>query len=472
MDDLNDRIQAYLKGRPSGASSEEITAEVMKLRGGSTAIFERIVRTALGGDNRFIKAPDGRWQIVQKPSLNPMIFTVISLKADSDRNRMLEIGAVRLAGGRRAGKFFRSVTDNPGEDGSGVAEDVVSPRQALVELTEFTANSTWVADDLRGTLSLLDWEARRTEAPRPPSAGLSLRRLGRRMFLHIRVRSAWGMASTLGLSHREQGRSDREAEGLSSILFALLERCRSRGKTRLEEILSIQEPDLEGVDFSRYGFDRPFLRSLPESPGVYKMFDQMGVVIYVGKANSLRDRVGCYFGRTSKRSEKMIRFLDRLYDLRVEVVGSELEALLLEGRLIRRYQPEFNAQLQVHERPSSLSVRDQVFVLSSKIEGCVELFMVREGKGLRQIRARQDLSDIEGVRVVFEDHFGSRPDKAGLSEEEKADAEIGKSWLTSRGEGINRLDVSGVKNLEDGLRLLKDYIARCGPPGSDRVIYV
>ncbi len=401
-----------------------------------------------------------------------MIFSVISLKAASDQNRLIEIGAVRLAEGRRVGKFFRSVTDFPEGDGSEGPEDVVSPRQALEELAEFSANSTWVADDLRGTLSLLDWEARRTGAPRPPSAGLSLRRLGRRMFPHIRVRSAWGMTSTLGLSHREQGRADRDAEGLSSILFALLETCQSRGKTRLEEILSIQEPDLDAIDFSHYGFDRPFLKGLPDSPGVYKMLDKAGVVIYVGKANSLRDRVGNYFGRASKRSEKMTRFLDRLYDLRVDVVGSQLEALLLEGRLIRRYQPEFNTQMQVHERPSSLSVRNQVFVLPSKIEGCVELFMVREGKGLRQIRARQDFSDIEGVRVKFEDHFWGRSDKARLSEEEKADSEIGESWLASRGEGINRLDVSGVKNLEDGFRLLKDYIAGCGPPGSDRVIYV
>ena len=332
---------------------------------------------------------------------------------------------------------------------------------------------TWVADDLRGTLSLLDWEARRTGAPRPPSAGLSLRRLGRRMFPHIRVRSAWGMTSTLGISHREQGRSDREAEGLSSILSALLEKCRSRGKTLLEEILSIQEPDLEGIDFSRYGFDRPLLKGLPDSPGVYKMLDRTGVVIYVGKANSLRDRVGNYFGRTSKRSEKMTRFLDRLYDLRVDVVGSELEALLLEGRLIRRYQPEFNTQLQVHERPSSLSVRNQVVCTVLKNRGMRRtIYGAGRREGLRQIRARQDLSDIEGVRVRFEDHFWGRPDKAGLSEEEKADYEIGESWLASRGEGINRLDVSGVKDFEDGLRLLKDYIAGCGPPGSDRVIYV
>ena len=100
MNDLKDRIQAYLTGRPSGASSGEITAEVMKLRGGSPAIFERIVRTALDGDIRFIKAPDGRWQTVQKPSPNQMIFSVISLRADSDRNRLIEIGAVRLSEGR------------------------------------------------------------------------------------------------------------------------------------------------------------------------------------------------------------------------------------------------------------------------------------------------------------------------------------------------------------------------------------
>lgn len=343
--------------------------------------------------------------------------------------------------------------------------------QALADLATFGAGSTWAAEDLWGTLSLLDWEARMAGAPRPPAGGLSLRRLGRRLFPEVKARGVRDLAAALGLSRQEYGRADREADALGAILIALLDRCRLQGAATLEALLAFQEPDLEGVDFSGYAFDRPFLRGLPERPGVYLMLDRNGTLLYVGKAKSLRDRVGTYFARTTRRSERMRRFLERVYDLRVEVAGSELEALLLEGRLIRAYRPEINVQMEVHERSAARPLSDAVFVLPSAEEGCVELFMVREGMGLRQVRAHQDLSDIDGVKAAIEEVYGSQEEGGEQEEDEQADAEIARSWLAAHGAGVSRLEMRRVKDLKEGLRLLRDYIAGCAPTW-ERVTYV
>ena len=482
MSDLRDRIHTYLRERPSGATSEEIAAEALKLRG-NPGVFERVVGTALRDDARFTRSSDGRWRLAPSTRATPLdraVFTVVSLGASGHASprpsRMAEVGALRVVGGQVAKRFYCAVL--PGADarskGGATASDAnegVAAGQALTDLAAFSADSTWVAEDLRGTLSLIDWEARRAGAPRPPSEGVSLRRLGRRLFPEIRVRGVRDLAAALGLSRQEVGRADLEADALGAILVALLDRCRSQGAATLEAVLALQEPDLEGVDFSGYAFDRAFLRGLPERTGVYLMLDRNGTLLYVGKAKSLRDRVGAYFARTTMRSERMRQFLGRVYDLRVEVVGSELEALLLEGRLIRAYRPEVNVQMEVHERSAAQPLGDAIFVLPSAAEGCVELFMVREGMGLRQVRAQQDLSDIDGVKAALEEVYGDQEDESERSEDEQADAEIARSWLTAHGTGVSRLEMKRVKDLKEGLRLLRDYIAGCAPTW-ERVTYV
>ena len=72
-------------------------------------------------------------------------------------------------------------------------------------------------------------------------------------------------------------------------------------------------------------------------------------VVYVGKAKNLRDRVGSYFSQPLGYTRKMDGLIESLLRIQVEVVGSEIEALLLESQLIRRYQPRYNTALRSHE---------------------------------------------------------------------------------------------------------------------------
>ncbi len=83
------------------------------------------------------------------------------------------------------------------------------------------------------------------------------------------------------------------------------------------------------------------VQSLPSKPGVYKMKDQEGRIIYVGKAKNLRHRVASYFNSTEKmmRTQKMV---EQIADIAYIVVGSELEALLLETNIIKELRPKYN----------------------------------------------------------------------------------------------------------------------------------
>ncbi|HUO09076.1 MAG TPA: excinuclease ABC subunit UvrC [Phycisphaerae bacterium] len=102
-----------------------------------------------------------------------------------------------------------------------------------------------------------------------------------------------------------------------------------------------EEPD--SVRLSRL---REKAKTLPTSPGVYLMKDTRGVVIYVGKSRSLRDRVGSYFVPSTDLGtygkQLLLEFVAEFDTLACE---SEVEALLVENRLIKDIQPRFNARL-------------------------------------------------------------------------------------------------------------------------------
>ena len=86
--------------------------------------------------------------------------------------------------------------------------------------------------------------------------------------------------------------------------------------------------------------------SLPLSPGVYLMMDKTGLVIYVGKAKKLKNRVSQYFQSGSGHNEKTRMMVSQVDHFDTIVVRTEFEALILENSLIKRHQPRYNILLK------------------------------------------------------------------------------------------------------------------------------
>lgn len=86
--------------------------------------------------------------------------------------------------------------------------------------------------------------------------------------------------------------------------------------------------------------------SLPLSPGVYIMMDKTGLVIYVGKAKKLKNRVSQYFQSGSGHNEKTRMMVSQVDHFDTIVVRTEFEALILENSLIKRHQPRYNILLK------------------------------------------------------------------------------------------------------------------------------
>lgn len=86
------------------------------------------------------------------------------------------------------------------------------------------------------------------------------------------------------------------------------------------------------------------LKTLPKEPGVYLYRNKSGRIIYVGKAVNLKNRVSSYFiGEHDIKTEELVR---NIADFEWIITGSEIEALILEAELIKRYKPKFNIDLK------------------------------------------------------------------------------------------------------------------------------
>ena len=103
------------------------------------------------------------------------------------------------------------------------------------------------------------------------------------------------------------------------------------------------------------------LKTIPENPGVYQHLDEQGNVIYVGKARNLQRRVSSYFSHYDDKSAKIKMLVRHIYDIRVTVVATEVDALLLENNLIKRYQPRYNSMLKDDKSYPYLCITDEEY---------------------------------------------------------------------------------------------------------------
>ncbi|SIN93198.1 excinuclease ABC subunit C [Singulisphaera sp. GP187] len=88
------------------------------------------------------------------------------------------------------------------------------------------------------------------------------------------------------------------------------------------------------------------VRTFPTTPGVYVMKDAQGRVIYLGKAKNLRSRAGSYFQKTAETDKRICDWIGEVVDIDYLAADSEVDALLLEARLIKDIQPKHNQDLK------------------------------------------------------------------------------------------------------------------------------
>jgi hypothetical protein len=192
----------------------------------------------------------------------------------------------------------------------------------------------------------------------------------------------------------------------------------------------------------------------PQTPGVYTLRDAEGRALYVGKAVNLRRRLRAHFA--GRRWRGLKAGFARAVDAEWQEVGSELEALLLEARLIHELAPEVNVQtsepaLDTRAIPSAL-VRDAVIVVPSIEPDSAEIVAARADGDCLMLRTRRTGVDLV-VHVPRIVRFFSSPLRRSFDGLKLAP--IVFSWLAARGQNASRLDPHDVA----GPRVLRSRLA-------------
>src|SRR5215212_2330575 len=100
--------------------------------------------------------------------------------------------------------------------------------------------------------------------------------------------------------------------------------------------------------------------NLPSLPGIYKYYNELNELLYVGKAKNIRKRVSSYFNKTLA-SYKTYELVKRIKKIEFTIVSSEQDAFLLENSLIKQFQPLFNINLKDDKTYPYIVIKNEAF---------------------------------------------------------------------------------------------------------------
>jgi DNA polymerase-3 subunit epsilon len=294
--------------------------------------------------------------------LAEVTFVVVDLETTGGspaHDAVTEVGAVKLRGGVCLGTFQTLV--NPGlaippaiTYLTGITQAMVLPapriEAVLPSLLEFCRDAVVVGHNVRFDLGFLNAALAAAGRPRLANRVVDTCGLARRLVRdEVRDCKLATLAQHFRLGHRPTHRALDDALATGEVLHCLLERAGSLGVLALDDLLELTT--VQGhpmVGKLRLAAD------LPRKPGVYLFRDAGARVLYVGKAVDLRRRVRSYFtGDDRRKVGALLRETQRIDHV---VTGGELEASVLEVRLIAELQPRYNRQAKQWRRYAYLKL--------------------------------------------------------------------------------------------------------------------
>ncbi len=294
--------------------------------------------------------------------LSEVTFCVVDLETTGGSpadDAITEIGAVKVRGGERLGSFRTLV--NPLRPIppyithlTGIDDRLVSGEPAIEQVLpaflEFFRGSVFVAHNAGFDFGFLNANCDVLDYPALPGPPLCTARLARRVVWpdvpNVRLAT---LANYFRTRTTPTHRALDDAEACAEVLHGLLDLGGRLGILTMGDLAEAVRAR------GRPNFGKIALAdSLPHAPGVYLFKARDGRVLYVGKANDLRSRVKSYFYGDERK--KIVDLLDEVRSVEGIRCGGELEALVVEARLIRRHEPKYNRRGKTWRRGAYLAL--------------------------------------------------------------------------------------------------------------------
>ncbi|HET6713906.1 MAG TPA: DEDD exonuclease domain-containing protein [Actinomycetota bacterium] len=295
-------------------------------------------------------------------SLSEVTFCVVDLETTGGSpadDAITEIGAVKYRGGERIGSF-RALVDPRRPIPpyiahlTGIDDRLVSGEPAIEQVLpaflEFFRGSVFVAHNAGFDFGFLNANCDVLDYPALPGPPLCTARLARRVVWpdvpNVRLAT---LANYFRTRAKPTHRALDDAEACAEVLHGLLDLGGRLGILTMGDLAEAVRAR------GRPNFGKIALADgLPHAPGVYLFKARDGRVLYVGKANDLRTRVKSYFYGDERK--KVVNLLDEVRSVEGIRCGGELEALVVEARLIRRHEPKYNRRGKTWRRGAYLAL--------------------------------------------------------------------------------------------------------------------
>jgi hypothetical protein len=440
---MRERVFQYLEQAKKAVPCDEILRDALKIHSLNALAAERVLDGILAKDPRFQRDARGFWYIADAASHHPPVAlchraTLFIQTAGGRIDDPLVRGAILVSGQDRACEFALA--------------GVVSPEALRETRSEADGRilAAWNPRDVKQWNYLL----RRCGLPAWSGETVYIESLAGRTLR--RTLSLEDLSSLLGVSPPDWDRPAAMARYLDECLTQLIELIPHDHRQNIELLQQWVDAGTGTIDFSRFGFGPDLLARTPDSPGVYVMKTRGGNVLYVGKARNLKRRMRAYFTRRALKDFRLTRILRGLYSLEFFPLPSEIEALLLEMRLIREFHPSINIQTEVHER---LQGREDSLVVLVPQPGSrkAEAYFLCRGVFVGQLSTR--LGRQPGKRVtkkIQSIYFGSRPSRK--RKREAWELELVSRWISANRKRLNFVDVDEAGTFDTVVRQLSQYL--------------
>ncbi len=370
-DSLSESAVEYVTSKGGSVHEDMLVLHVFG-KSASPALWRSLLTSTLQAEPRLTYTADGRWILTDGMPGVPMATDILlpkfvaldvettGLKASSQR--IIEIALVRFEDGVETARLDRLVNPNRRIPAyisklTGLRDDDVEDAATFADLAEevveFIGEAPLVGHNVGFDIGFVNAELQRVRLGKLINESIDTLTLSTKLVPGLRRPSLDRVAKAVGLSPRKIHRAGIDAEMTAQVALRLESEARRQGVTSYDALKTLatsrERRKRDKVGRGRALVDRSLLADIPKLPGVYIMRDADGRVIYVGKAKNLRERVGTYFSQPGGYTRKMEGLLESISRIDTEVVGSELEALLLEAQLIRRYEPRYNTAMRAFE---------------------------------------------------------------------------------------------------------------------------
>ena len=352
--DAADRLVELVQARQGAVGSEEAARVLFALERAPATLAHSLLADVVEGDARLVwlggrvGLANGRTPETLIEDAELVVFDLETTGLSASRDRMCEIGAVRVRSLEIAGTFETLVDPRvslpPTIARLTGLRDVDlrrAPRQDLAvrRFLAFTGDAPLAAHNARFDVGFLDHAVQRLTGRRVAAAVVDTVWLARRLLQRRSERfSLAQLAHFFGTATDPCHRALPDALATAEILIALLGLAQERGARTLAEVIELAAPRER-----RLHARRALVAGAPTTPGVYLFRDRNDTVLYVGKARDLRARLRSYFAGDRQRPA-VEAALGALARVEWRELGSELEAALEELRLIRELRPPANAR--------------------------------------------------------------------------------------------------------------------------------